>query len=70
MPTYESKAQWLTPKQVSKEYPIGYSTLAADRITNRELPFSKIGTKVLYSRDDIEAFLKAHRVAPTPKSAA
>jgi len=52
--------EWLSRKDVSIEYGLSISTLSKWAMTNKNLPFSKIGKFCRYRRADIEAFLNAH----------
>ena len=65
-----NQKQWLTPKEVVKEYGIGLSTWAKLRLQGGGPVYSKLGEKVLYNRADIEAWLKSKRVANTSQYAA
>ena len=52
--------EWLTPKDVSREYSMSISTLAKFRMDRKHLAFSKIGKYIKYKRADIEAFLNSN----------
>lgn len=52
--------EWLSRRDVSIEYGLSISTLSKWAMTNKNLPFSKIGKFCRYRRADIEAFFKAH----------
>ena len=53
---------WLTPREVNKEYQFSVSTIAKWRMDNKNLPFSKMGKYIRYKRSDIEAFIESNRV--------
>ena len=59
----KQKDDYLTEKEVAKEYPIYTSnSLRFYRSTNRSLfPFHKIGRKVLYKREDMGFGIKFHK---------
>ncbi len=52
----------LSPKEVEAKYGFGVSKLSHDRIAGVGIPYSKLGSSVKYHVDDIEAFIKLHRV--------
>jgi len=54
--------EWLTPKEVNKEFGFSTSTLAKWRMDNLNLPFSKMGKYIKYKRSDIEYFLESNKV--------
>lgn len=54
--------EWLTPKEVNKEFGFSTSTLAKWRMDNLNLIFSKMGKYIRYKRSDIEAFLESNKV--------
>ena len=58
----ETKKEWLSPREVSKEFGLSVSTLAKWRMQNLHLPFSKIGKYIKYKRSDIETFLSSNMV--------
>jgi len=53
--------QWLTPKELQTEYGFSVSTQAKYRM-NRQIPFSKIGKYIRYSREEINEWLNSNRV--------
>ncbi|MFY4743843.1 helix-turn-helix domain-containing protein [Aliarcobacter butzleri] len=57
METSKIKNEWLNPLGVEKEYSISKSTLAKWRMSNKYLPYSKVGKYIKYKRSDIESFL-------------
>ena len=56
------KAEWLTTKQVAEQYPIAAITLSIWRTKGEGPTYSKLGSKVLYKRENIERFLKEREV--------
>lgn len=54
--------EWLKPQDIQNEYSISMSTLAKWRMTNKHLPFSKIGKYIKYRRVDVETFLSSNMV--------
>ena len=54
--------EWLTPKEVNKEFGFSVSTLAKWRMNNLHLSYSKIGKYVKYQRSVIVEFLEAHTI--------
>lgn len=59
----------LTPKQLAKLIYTSEAALSQDRYLGRGIPYTKIGARVRYLRDDVLAYLAAHRTAG-PNSAA
>ena len=53
---------WLSPQSVAREYQFSTSTLAKWRMSNINLPFSKMGKYIKYKRSDIEAFIESNKV--------
>jgi hypothetical protein len=53
----------LTPQEVEQKYSIPVATLATrrSRPTADSLPYYKIGARVLYDEDEIEAFFRTNR---------
>ncbi len=51
------KKVWLSPDDVVKEYGIAKSTQALYRSLGK-IPFSKLGRKVLYSREKLDKWLE------------
>lgn len=49
--------EWLSRRDVSIEYGLSISTLSKWAMTNKNLPFSKIGKYCKYRRSDVEKFL-------------
>jgi len=60
MPT-EHK-EWLSPKEVHKEFGLSVSTLAKWRMNNTYLNYTKIGKYIKYKRGDVVEFLESHNV--------
>jgi excisionase family DNA binding protein len=61
----------LTPRETAKVLRVSPSTLAIWRCRKRyPLPYVKVGTKVVYRRTDVEAFLEANlqQGSITPRS--
>ncbi|MEW6984365.1 helix-turn-helix domain-containing protein [Colwelliaceae bacterium 6471] len=55
-----SKPELITPLNTSHELKVTLGTLAVWRSTGRyNLPFVKVGSKVMYEREAIEAFKKS-----------
>lgn len=52
---------WLTSKQVCARYNISTRTLAEYRARKR-VPYSQVGSKVLYKQSEIEEFLDKHTI--------
>jgi len=61
----QPRAQLLTPKQAAKHYGFGVSTLAKMRLQGGGPAYYKIGAKVLYDGDEIDAWLLSKRVTNT-----
>ena len=57
--------EWLTPKDVSKEFDFSVSTLAKWRMNNKHLKYSKMGKYIKYKRSDIEKFIESNLVEVT-----
>ena len=54
---------YLTPKELEAEYNLTIPWQNKERFSRCEgLPFIKVGRKVIYDRNDIEAFLAARKV--------
>lgn len=53
---------WLTEKEAAAMTGLSVSTLQKQRCYHRGMPYSKIGRSVRYSINDIQAFMKAHRI--------
>jgi hypothetical protein len=66
----EFKSKLMTPKETALVSRRGQSTLAKERMEGTGIPYIKLGNKILYRTEDVEAFLQANRVETTPKSAA
>ena len=65
----KANRQWLSAKEAAEYTGLGFSTLAKLRLKGGGAPFSKIGEKVLYMRDDLDAWLKSKRVSNTSQAA-
>jgi len=59
--------QYLSPKDAGAAYPAIGERHFRRLIAERRIPFSKIGSKVLLDRDDIETLIRSTRVEPTPE---
>jgi hypothetical protein len=57
--------QWLPAREAAAYCALGFSTLAKLRLTGGGPAFSKVGTKVLYNRNDLDSWLDSKRVAST-----
>lgn len=57
--------KWLTAREAADYCNLGFSTLAKLRLTGGGPAFSKVGTKVLYNRKDLDAWLDSKRVRST-----
>lgn len=56
------KKRWLTRKEASTEYNIPGPSLDRDRVTKTiGFPYVKIGRKVLYDRQEMDAFFEARK---------
>ncbi len=58
----ENIKQWLSPREVLKDYGFSVTTLAKWRMRNKYLAFSKVGKFIKYRRSDIENFLRSNNV--------
>jgi excisionase family DNA binding protein len=57
---------FLTKREVQEYLRISRGTV--DKLMrHRDLPYIKIGKKVLFSKDDINAFMNARKITLTPK---
>lgn len=54
--------EYLNPSEVHQEFGFSVSTLAKWRMSNKHLPFSKVGKYIKYKRSDIIKFLEAHTI--------
>ena len=57
-----SQEEWITPREVNKEFGFSTSTLAKWRMDNLNLPYSKMGKYIRYKRSDVETFLESNKV--------
>lgn len=63
--------EWSTRRQVSEATQFAAQTLARWATEGRGPKVTKIGSAVRYHRDDVAAFMSAHRAAsPSPEHAA
>lgn len=58
----------LTPEDVEAEYGISARTLEDWRASAKGPPYVKPGKRVLYIREDVEAFLRANAIVTTGRS--
>ena len=56
------KKEWINPSETSQEFGFSISTLAKWRMSNKNLPFSKVGKYIKYRRADVEAFLNSNLI--------
>ena len=56
---------YLTEQEVAELTRLSVCSLRNDRCQRRRIPFIKIGKSVRYSKDDVIAFMEAHRVDMT-----
>jgi hypothetical protein len=61
--------EWLDARQAADYTNLGFSTLAKGRLTGDTAPFTKVGTKVLYRRADLDRWLESKRVRNTSQVA-
>jgi len=61
-PTPTPTSDWMNPDKLHKDYFISKSTQAKLRM-KKQIPFSKIGSMVFYSRKEINEWLSDHKVA-------
>ena len=54
--------EYLQPKEVEAAYGLNSKTLARWRSEGRGPTYNKDGSLILYRRQDVEAYLKSHRV--------
>lgn len=52
----------LTPKQLAALLSTSEAALSQDRYLGKGIPFTKIGARVRYLRDDVLDYLAAHRM--------
>ncbi len=62
--------EWLSAKEAVEYTGLGFSTLAKLRLKGGSAPYTKIGMKILYSRADLDAWLKSRQVSNTSQYAA
>jgi predicted DNA-binding transcriptional regulator AlpA len=55
---------WLTPKRVANMCGASMSWLTQRRMKRKPPPFYKIGGKVLYKREEVEAWIASARNEP------
>ena len=58
----EIQKEWLTPKEMHKEFGFSTSTLAKWRMNNLNIPYHKIGKYIRYKRSDIKSFIEDHKI--------
>lgn len=57
--------EWLSAKEAAEYTRLGFSTLAKLRLSGGSAPYSKVGEKVLYNRNDLDKWLVSRRVMNT-----
>jgi hypothetical protein len=62
--------QWLPARDAAKYCGLGFSTLSKLRLQGGGPEFSKVGAKVIYNRNDLDAWLGSKRVTSTSQPAA
>jgi hypothetical protein len=70
--THAVTTRLLTPDQTRQRLGVSIGTLAVWRCTRRyNLPFVRVGSKVMYREEDVERFITNRRVIiPDPEDAA
>jgi hypothetical protein len=63
------KGQWLPSREAAEYCAMGFSTFARMRMTGEGAPYAKVGQKILYNRDDLDAWLKSKSRTSTSQSA-
>lgn len=63
----EDSNELLTLPEVARKARVKVSTLRAWRLSRRNLPFVRMGGKVLVRRKDLEAFIEASLDMPRPR---
>lgn len=63
-----AKPQWVNEKEVARITSISVNTLRANRRKQKGIPYSKDGKSVLYSIEDIQAYMLEHRIDPAAVS--
>lgn len=58
------KARYFTIEQTEAEFPVLTARLLRRLISERRIPFSKAGRRVILREDDVLAYLDAGRVEP------
>ncbi len=58
----KAQARWLKEREVAEITGISLSTLRKHRARQLGIRFTKVGRSVLYSLEDVVAFMKAHVV--------
>ena len=56
------ESMYLTPIQVEKLFGLSVKWLANMRWKKRGIPYKKVGNKILYKREDIEAYIEKHTI--------
>jgi hypothetical protein len=57
-------AGWLTERELSQIIGFSLSRLRQDRHRHRGIPYSKVNRAVRYAAEDVERFMRAHRITP------
>jgi hypothetical protein len=56
---------WLSAREAAVYTSLGFTTLAKLRITGEGCVYTKVGNKVIYNKDDLDAWLKSVRLKST-----
>jgi predicted DNA-binding transcriptional regulator AlpA len=59
---HEFKRKYLDPMEVETEYGLATETLKSWRYQSRGPRYHKVGRRIKYKREDIEAYLDSHKV--------
>ena len=54
--------EYLTPGEVQEIYGLSMKWLANQRWAKKGIPYIKTGRKVLYKKEDVEAFLEGRKI--------
>jgi hypothetical protein len=66
--TVNERAGYLREKGASAEYPFSQHWFRKRRRLGLPPKFVRVGRTVIYSRQDLDAFFRAHEVAPKEES--
>jgi excisionase family DNA binding protein len=67
--TIKEWREWLSAKEAAQYTGLGFSTLAKLRLKGGSAPYAKVGSKVVYRKADLDAWLESKRVANTSQYA-